>query len=209
MKYPEQRKEVASFMRRLYHQKLTTTSGGNVSQRIEDIVLISTSQTDKASIDEHQVGLLSLSGENLSENLTLSMESKMHLAIYKNRPDVKAIVHAHPVFATSFTIARKAIQTNLAGESRAVLGEPVIAPYALMGTKELAENVAHASLKGNVILMENHGIITVGESLLQAYDRMEVLETAAKMSLITYLLGGGVGLTEIQLREIDQLFNNL
>ena len=208
MKYLKHRKEVASFMRRLYHQKLTTTSGGNVSQRVEDVILITASQTDKASIDEHQIGLLTISGNNLSENLKLSMESKIHLAIYINRPDVKAIVHAHPVFATSFTIAGKAIQTNLAGESRAVLGEPIVAPYALMGTQKLADYVGLACLKSNVVLMENHGILTVGENLLQAYDRMEVLESAAKMTLITSLLGGDKGLSEIQLREIDELFNN-
>jgi len=208
MKYLKHRKEVASFMRRLYHQKLTTTSGGNVSQRVEDVILITASQTDKASIDEHQIGLLTISGENLSENLKLSMESKIHLAIYNKRSDIKAIVHAHPVFATSFTIAGKAIQTNLAGESRAVLGEPVVAPYALMGTQKLADNVGLACLRSNVILMENHGILTVGENLLQAYDRMEVLEAAAKMAFITFLLGGAKGLTEIQLREIDELFND-
>ena len=208
MKYLKHRKEVASFMKRLYDQKLTTTSGGNVSQRVEDVILITASQTDKASIDEHQIGLLTISGDNLSENLKLSMESKIHLAIYINRPDVKAIVHAHPVFATSFTIAGKAIQTNLAGESRAVLGEPIVAPYALMGTQKLADYVGLACLKSNVVLMENHGILTVGENLLQAYDRMEVLESAAKMTLITSLLGGGKGLSEIQLREIDELFNN-
>jgi L-fuculose-phosphate aldolase len=209
MKYLKHRKEVASFMRRLYDQKLTTTSGGNVSQRVDDVILITASKTDKASIDEHQIGILTLSGDHLSENLKLSMESKIHLAIYNNRPDVKAIVHAHPVFATSFTIAGKAIKTNLAGESRAVLGEPVVAPYALMGTQKLADNVGLACLRSSVILMENHGIITVGENLLQAYDRMEVLEAAAKMTLVTFLLGGGKELSEIQLREIDELFNNL
>ena len=206
MEYFEHRKEVAHFMRRLYEQKLTTTSGGNVSLRIDNIVLITASQTDKATIDESQIGIITLTGNNLSENLKISMESKMHLAIYSSRPDVKAIVHAHPIFSTSFTIAGKEIKTNLAGEARAILGVPVKAAYALMGSQELADKVSGASLKGNVILMENHGILTIGENLLQAYDRMEVLESAAKMTFITTLLGGGKELTDEELKSIDKLF---
>jgi len=206
MEYLEYRKEVAHFMRRLYEQKLTTTSGGNVSLRIDNIVLITASQTDKATIDESQIGIITMKGNNLSENLKISMESKMHLAIYSRRPEVKAIVHAHPIFSTSFAIAGKEIKTNLAGEARAILGVPVKAAYVLMGTQELADKVADASLKGNVILMENHGILTVGENLLQAYDRMEVLESAAKMTFITTLLGGGKELTDEELKSIDKLF---
>ena len=206
MEYLEHRKEVAHFMRRLYEQKLTTTSGGNVSLRIDNVVLITASQTDKATIDESQIGIITITGKNLPKNLKISMESKMHLAIYAKRPDVKAIVHAHPIFATSFAIAGKEIKTNLAGEARAILGIPVKAAYVLMGTQELADKVADASLKGNVILMENHGILTVGEHLLQAYDRMEVLEATAKTTFITSLLGGGKELTDEELKSIDKLF---
>jgi L-fuculose-phosphate aldolase len=205
MEYLEHRKEVALFMRRLYEQKLTTTSGGNVSLRIDNVVLITASQTDKATIDESQIGIITMTGKNLSENLKISLECKMHLAIYAKRPDVKAIVHAHPIFSTSFTIAGKEIKTNLAGEARAILGVPVKSAYTLMGTQELADKVSGASLKGNVILMENHGILTVGENLLQAYDRMEVLE-AAKTTFITSLLGGGKELTDEELKSIDKLF---
>jgi L-fuculose-phosphate aldolase len=206
MKYFSEQKEVALFMRRLYAQKLTTTSGGNVSMRKEEIVFITSSQTDKANIHASQVGLITMAGKILSENLKISMESKMHLAVYAKRPDVIAIVHAHPVFATSFTIAGKEIKTNLSGEARAVLGVTVSAPYSLMGSEGLADQVAKACSRGNVILMENHGVLTVGDNLLQAYDRMEVIEAAAKMTFITSFLGGGKELTDSELKAIDQLF---
>jgi L-fuculose-phosphate aldolase len=206
MEYIEYQKMVAYFMRRLYERNLTTTSGGNVSQRVDDLILITASQTDKATIDESQIGIVSITGENLTPNLKISMEAKMHQAVYQSRPDVKAIVHAHPVFATSFAIARKEIKTNLSGEARAILGKPVMASYELMGTRELADKVAHVSLSGNVILMENHGILTVGESLLQAYDRMEVLEASAKMTFITSILGNAKELSESELNAIDKLF---
>ncbi len=148
METNQAREEVAYFMRRLYAQRLTTTSGGNISLRIDKQVFITPSQTDKGTIKTEEVGILSIAGENQTPHLKPSMESKMHLAIYHKRPDVKAIVHAHPVFATSFCISKKTIKTNLAGEAWAVIGSPVKADYRLMGTKDLADVVAEASLNG-------------------------------------------------------------
>ncbi|MCB2221441.1 MAG: class II aldolase/adducin family protein [Bacteroidetes bacterium] len=206
MELIKEREKVAAFMRRLYDQKLTTVSGGNVSLRIGDRILITPSQIDKAKIVGEQIAILTMDGKIHSQRHKKSMESGMHLAIYSRRPEVRAVVHAHPVFATSFAISGKKIKTSLAGESRAVLGEPVLAKYALMGTQELAEIVAEASLKSNAIMMQNHGVITLGETLFQAYDRMEVLEASAKMTMITELLGGSQELSPDQLREIDNLF---
>lgn len=200
------KEDVAYFMRRLYDKNLTTTSGGNVSLRLGDRVLITPSQLDKGRIKAEEIGVIAIEGENLTPHLKISMESKMHLAIYHNRKDVKAIVHAHPVFATSFAIAGKEIKTNLAGEAWAVLGKTVLAPYALMGSQNLADNVGAAALKGNCILMENHGVLCVGENLLQAFDRLEVLEAAARMNLITQFLGAGKELSPGELKEISLLF---
>jgi L-fuculose-phosphate aldolase len=206
MDFTKEKEEVAYFMRRLYDQKLTTTSGGNVSLRVGDKVLITPSQLDKGRIKAGEIGIIALDGKNLTPHLKISMESRMHLAIYHKRNDVKAIVHAHPVFATSFAIAGKEIKTNLAGEAWAVLGKTTFAPYALMGSQNLADNVGMAALKSNCILMENHGILCVGENLLQAFDRLEVLEAAAKMNIITQLLGNSKELTPEELKEISILF---
>jgi L-fuculose-phosphate aldolase len=204
--YFKEREEVAYFMRRLYQQKLTTTSGGNISFRLdEDNALITPSQLDKGRLSAVQIGLVGLDGENKTPELPLSMETGMHLAIYKCRPDIKAIVHAHPVVASSFAATDRDINCNLMGESRFVLGKPIKAKYALMGTPQLAEVVAEACLKTNVVLLENHGILAVGKTLLQAFDRLEVLEAAAKTSLIIELLGNKHELDKDQLREIDEM----
>jgi ribulose-5-phosphate 4-epimerase/fuculose-1-phosphate aldolase len=103
----ECRKEVARFMRRLYKRGLTTASGGNISIRLQDGILITPSGLDKGTIKGNQIGLISFTGENLSAALKPSIEFAMHLAIYKSRPDVFAIVHAHPPLATSFTALQK------------------------------------------------------------------------------------------------------
>jgi L-fuculose-phosphate aldolase len=200
------RKEVAYFMRRLYKKNLTTTSGGNVSLRTgEDLLLITPSALDKGRIKADQIGVLTLSGNNLTPKLKPSIETGMHRAIYEKRPDIKAIVHAHPPIATSFTAMSKDINCRLTAEARAILGTPRSAPYALMGTAGLAAIVADSAADTFVILMENHGVICLGPDLLTAFDRMEVLEAAAKMTLITTLLKGVRELNTEQLKEIDNL----
>lgn len=200
------KKEIAYFMRRLYKQGLTTTSGGNLSVRIsEDEILITPSQTDKGRMNASEIIRMKTDGSFENKPFKPSMECGFHLEIYKNGPDIHAIVHAHPVLATSFAVSHKPINCDLLGESRAILGTPVFASYALMGTKTLATNVAEAFKNSNVVLMENHGIITVGKSLLEAFDRMEVLENTARINILAELLGGAKTLNEANLRAIDDL----
>jgi len=205
--YKKERKEVARFMRRLYNHGLTTTSGGNVSLRIsEETILITPSATDKGTMRWKEVGIMNILGENITPELNPSMEFEMHLAIYKKMKDVKAIVHAHPVFASSFTAMKCKIDTNLTAETRAILGEPLHVPYALMGTMALAETVSENILKSDILLLENHGILTTGSNLLQAFDKIEVLENAAKMTLITEVTKKKSPLTKSRIFEIDKMF---
>lgn len=201
-----EREQVASVMRRLYRQGLTTCSGGNVSLRCGDVVLITPSGTDKGEITAGQIGAVTISGENLAPGLRLSMETEMHLEVYRNRPDVKGIVHAHPVTASAFAAMDAEIDTRLTAETWHVLGVPVRAPYALMGTKELAQIVGQAARQGNAVIMENHGVLTMGETLFRAFDRMELLEAAARMTWIAETMGCSRPLTEARIREIEEVY---
>jgi L-fuculose-phosphate aldolase len=206
-KYKNERKEVAGFMRRLYERGLTTTSGGNISLRIsEDVIVITPSATDKGRMKWKEVGVLSIPGENLTPDLKPSIEFNLHLKIYKKMKDVCAIVHAHPVFASSFTAMKGTINTSLTAEARAICGVPRFVPYALMGSAELADTVAQNAEEADVLMLENHGIITTGTTLLQAFDKLEVLENAAKMTLITEMAGNKKTLSPFRVREIDKLF---
>ncbi len=205
--YKTERKNVAYFMRRLYSRNLTTTSGGNISVRIDStIIAITPSATDKGRMRWKEVGLLTMEGENLTPELKPSMESFMHLAVYRKDAEIKAIVHAHPVYATSFTAMRSTVNTSLTAEARAVCGEPVFVPYALMGTIELAELAAGNIGKGNILLLENHGILAAGKNLTEAFDRIEVLENAAKMTLIVEFAGKKSELDSSKISQIDKLF---
>ncbi|MCU0462710.1 MAG: class II aldolase/adducin family protein [Bacteroidales bacterium] len=206
-RYKKQRKEVARFMRRLYRHGLTTTSGGNISLKVsEEIIVITPSATDKGRMKWREVGILSILGENLTPGLKPSIEAALHLGIYKKKSEVLAIVHAHPVFASSFTAMKCTINTSLTAEARAICGEPRFVPYALMGSPELAEVTAENSADSDVLLLENHGILTTGKTLLSAFDKLEVLENAAKMTLIVELTGKKKSLSPSQLRQLDTLF---
>ncbi|MBI5009962.1 MAG: class II aldolase/adducin family protein [Bacteroidia bacterium] len=206
-KFKTERKEVARFMRRLYLQGLTSTSGGNISLRItDDLIAITPSATDKGRMKWKEVGILNILGENLTPGLKPSIESGMHLAIYKRKPEIKAIVHAHPVCASSFTAMKAEIDTNLTAEACAILGTPVVVPYALMGTADLANAAADYIEKSDILLLENHGILTAGANLLQAFDKTEVLENAARMTLIVNLMKKKSPLTKARTFEIERLF---
>jgi L-fuculose-phosphate aldolase len=206
-KYKEERKEVARFMRRLYKHGLTTTSGGNLSRRIsEQIIVITPSATDKGRMRWKDVGLMNIFGENLTPELKPSSEAEMHLSIYKRQKDVKAIVHAHPVCASAFTAMKIRISTSLTAEARAILGDPVLVPYALMGTGDLAAVAAEYAVKSDILLLENHGILTTGDTLLQAFDKIEVLENAAKMTLIAEITGKKSPLTKERIHMIDKFY---
>jgi L-fuculose-phosphate aldolase len=205
-KYKTERKEVARFMRRLYKHGLTTTSGGNISLKISDeIIAITPSATDKGSMKWKEVGLLTMEGENLTPDLKPSIESEMHLSIYRKKT-IKAIVHAHPTFATTFTAMKNKININLTAEACAILEEPLFVPYALMGTKKLAELVADYIEKSDILLLENHGVLTTGINLLQAFDKIEVLENAARMTLIVDFAGKKKSLSKEKIKEIEKLF---
>ncbi len=206
-KYKKERKEVARFMRRLYRQGLTSTSGGNISLRINsEMIAITPSATDKGRMKWKEVGILGIMGENLTPDLKPSIESGMHLAIYKRNAEIKAIVHAHPVCASAFTAMKATIDTTLTAEACAILGTPVNVPYALMGTADLAKAAADYSEKSDILLLENHGILTTGSNLLQAFDKTEVLENAARMTLIVNLNRKKSPLTKARAFEIERIF---
>lgn len=202
--YEKEREQVAGFMRRLYRQFLTTTSGGNISCRTADgNIAITASQSDKAEQSPETVGIVTLDGKSLTPDLKLSIETALHLGIYARRPDVQAIVHAHPVTATFFCCTEEKLDTHLTAEAYAMAGDVIKIPYAIMGSTELAELVAQYMTNYNCGLMENHGVITVGKSLLNAFDRMELLENAAKQTLMARSIVCR-RLSEEQLKELDR-----
>ncbi len=144
-------------------------------------------------------------GRKLSQGKNPSMETAMHLAIYYQRPDINCILHAHPPFSTAFAVARKNINTAIMGEAYAIVGKPVVADYALMGSASLADTMARAAASAQVILMANHGVMALGKSLIEAFDRLEVLENCARIELAAKAVGGAFSLEKSDLAAIEDL----
>ncbi len=206
----ELKEEIAYFMSRLYSQGLTTTSGGNISALCDDgTVLITPSASDKGRMKGNEIGRMDLDGNIIGSVFKPSIETRMHLGIYKRRPDVKAVVHAHPVHASAFAATTARINARYLAESYAILGEIAYADYFCMGSDELATEVAEKvkSSENYCVVMRNHGALAVGGNLLQAFDRLEVLEAAARISMMasSCFRECAVELDDAALGDIDRL----
>lgn len=187
--FGRERSEVAAMMSRLYSSSLTTTSGGNISLRVDgDKFCITPSKLDKANLDKDQIAVVGFDGTNYTPALALSIESEMHRRSLLHRQDINAVIHAHPCHASAFTALGGNINTKLLAESWYLLEEPVFAPYRVMGSVQLADTIVACLKQSNVILMENHGVLAVGKTLLEAFDLLEVLENAARMTMIVHTM---------------------
>ena len=203
--YLKERKEVARFMRRLYKKGLTTSLGGNISKRVGEHIVITPTGVDKGTLKSKHVAIIDVDGNNLTEWLKPSLETTMHLQIYKDHPTINAIVHCHTIFASAFSAMDIPINAHLIAESRMIIKEPVVAPYGLMGTSELAKNVSETFAENKVLIMENHGVTAIGSEMIKAFDRIEVLENAARMTFITHIMSEERNLSDDQLEQIDNL----
>ena len=202
------KEEIAQMMRRIYERGLTTSLGGNISVRLGQLMLITPSSLDKASLSASDIAEVDISsGRNLSENIRLSIESDMHRLIYLKRESAVAVIHAHPVFSSLFSASSDSISTDIIAESYYQIADLKKSTYALMGSERLAERVSDDAVSHTVLLLEKHGALTVSDkSLLEALERLECLENAAKMSLFSRVLT----LTELtadEKAELDRMKN--
>ena len=175
---------LAGFMRRLYRQRLTTTSGGNISMRCGESILLTPSGTDKGELQAAEIGVVDLEGRPSDKSFRPSIESEIHLEIYRHYDDIMAVVHAHPLAASAFAASRAVIKSSYHAEAQVILGQVGHVGYYCPGTSELARRVAEKVAEHSCLLLRNHGALCVGRSVLQAFDRMEVLEAAARINLI-------------------------
>jgi L-fuculose-phosphate aldolase len=203
------RDEIMQTMERIYRYRMTTTSGGNLSIRENDgDTWISPARIDKGNLTRNDIVRVRADG-SVDGLHRPSSEFPFHRAIYACRPELRGIVHAHPVALVAFSICRALPNTRLFHQAHFVCGETGFAPYALPGSEQLALNIADAFKSGlNCVILENHGVVVGGESLSQAYQRFEALEFAAKTIIKARLLGEVRYLSDAQLaiaerRQVD------
>jgi len=207
-RFYKERVAVANFMKRLYDRQLTTASGGNISLRVsDDEFCITPSSLDKGSLTAESIAVVKFDGTNLTPELKLSIESEMHRQILLKRPDLHAVVHAHPVFASAFATAQPCVlDSRLIAETYFILGEIVNVPYFIMGSKELADAVSEAVVHNTAVLLENHGALCAAKDLLHAFDGIDLMERLAQMTILRRFIDNSHIMTESQCKEITDVF---
>jgi L-fuculose-phosphate aldolase len=197
------RKELVSYSKRLHDRCYVAATDGNLSVRLgENRILVTPTSMSKGMLRPSDLVSVDMEGRLLSGKRNVSSEIGMHLLIYRLRPDVHAIVHAHPATATGFAASGMALNQPLVCEVVIGLGSIPLARYGTPGTAELADSLEPLIPEYDAILMSNHGVVTYGDTLDHAYMKMETVEHFAQIALVTHLLGRQQPLGE---RDVEKL----
>lgn len=203
-------RDILEIGKRMYAAGFAAANDGNISVRIsENEVWTTPSGVSKGFMTEEMLVKTDMDGnvicggkDERGRNLKPSSELKMHLAIYRTLPDAGAVVHAHPPVSTSFAAAGIPLDKAYLQESVVRLGIIPVVPYALPGSKELADGVAEYCRDYNGLLLEHHGAVTWAEDTVQAFYLMESIEYYAKVSMNLRLMGLERPMTEEQIDEL-------
>jgi len=189
--------QLIMIIERVYCFGMTTTTGGNISICDDNgDIWITPSGIDKGSLTREDIIRVKADGTVVGRHKP-SMELPFHALIYKTRPEIKAVLHAHPPALVTFSIVRKMPETKLFLKAYEECGEVAIAEYALPGSIMLGEKVAKVFEKGlNSVILENHGVVTVGENLLKAFRRFETLDFCARVEIGANIIGKTYKLNE-------------
>ena len=175
---------ICRYMRRLCDMGLTTSLGGNISCLDEETgqILVTPSGIDKYSLTPEDLVTVDRDGRVVSGDRKPTMEYMMHVGIYQARPEMRAVVHAHPPFASLYACLNEPIDTTLTLEFCKSVGEIGMVDLEIMGTQELADLVKESARTHRVMLMRNHGPVTCGRTLQEAFNLLELTEMAAKLT---------------------------
>jgi L-fuculose-phosphate aldolase len=199
----QHREEIVRFGKLLHQNGLVAATDGNLSVRLENgTILCTPTLMSKGLLEADDLVVVDPQGKKLSGARGVSSEIAMHLLIYGKRSDVGAVVHAHPPTATGFAAAGLALDRALCAELIVTLGSVPLANYETPGTPELAAALAPLVGDHDAILMANHGVVTYGIDLLNAYMNMETVEHFAKIALVTHMLGKQQTLSD---QHVDKL----
>ena len=198
------RDQITMIIDKVYRSGLTTTSGGNISIIDEnDDIWVTPSAIDKGSLRASDIICVKKDG-TIEGRHKPSSEYPFHRAIYEARPDIKAIVHAHPPALVSFSIVRQIPNTNVIPQAKNICGPIGYADYELPGSEELGAEIAKEFVKGfNAVIMENHGTVVGGSDLGDAFQRFETLEFCGRTIIYGSTIGSPNYLTDEQIEEFE------
>ncbi|WP_418726158.1 class II aldolase/adducin family protein [Dysosmobacter sp.] len=191
----------------LYDRGYAAANDGNLSMLAEPGRLLMTpSGVSKGRMTPDMLLVTDLEGRVLEGDRHPSSEMKMHLAVYRGRADVRAVVHAHPPVSTAFAVCRRGLETPYVAELAAGLGTvPCTPEFAMLSTEAVPRSVEPYLKDHNAVLLANHGALTWGGDLWEAFDRLETVEHTAKIVQNAQLLGDPVALTEAETAQLRSL----
>jgi L-fuculose-phosphate aldolase len=200
------RADIVEIGRRMYARGYTASNDGNISCRLgPDRLLMTPKSVCKGFMTPDMMCITDLEGRKLQGDRDPSSETLMHLEVYRQRPDVQAVVHAHPPTATGFAVAGIPLDRAVLAEVLTTLGSIPIAEYATPSTQELPDAVRKYIKAHDGMLLANHGALTVGGDLFGAYYKMETIEHFAKISLVARQLGRENLLSREEVNRLQEL----
>ncbi|RJP34376.1 MAG: class II aldolase/adducin family protein [Candidatus Omnitrophota bacterium] len=187
----EAKQQIVEIGRRMWTKEWVAANDGNISCKISDDEFVCTpTGVSKGFLDVGDLIIVDREGRKRAGGpLKPSSEIKMHLFVYRERPDVQAVCHAHPPTATGFAVAGLSLDQCVLPEVVALIGQIPTVPYGLPSTDEIPQAIAPYVKTNNAVLLANHGALSWGDNLMQAYYRMETMEHFAKILLVAIQLG--------------------
>jgi len=199
------REKIVRIGRLMFEKRWIAANDGNISIRLdEERILATPSGVSKGMMRPEDMIICDMEGRKLAGKGGCTSEIGMHLTIYQMRPDVRAVVHAHPPFATGFAVAGRALDLALLPEVILGLGSVPLAEYGLPGTPALSMGMLPYIPKYDAMLLANHGAVAYGEEVFQAFFRLDTVEHSARIALIAEMLGGPKLLPRA---EVQKLFD--
>ena len=204
----EIKKEICEIGRRIYNRGMVAANDGNISVKINDNEILCTpTGVSKGFMTPDMICKVDVNGKVLAANAPYkpSSEIKMHLRVYKQRPDVRSVVHAHPMYATSFAIAGTALTQPIMPEAVIALGCVPLAKYGRPSTEEIPDSIEEFLPYFDAVLLANHGALSWSDSLNAAYMKMESVEFYAQLLYQSKMLGGPKEFTPEQVEQLYEI----
>lgn len=202
----EYRKDIIEVCKRVYRNGWVASNDGNVSIKMDDnLILCTPTGMSKGYLTTDQLVKVDFEGNKVEGELSPSSEVKMHIDVYKNRSDINSVVHAHPATATGFAVAGIPLDQCIIPEIIVSIGSVPLTKYGTPSTEEIPNNIRKYLPKHNVFLLENHGALSIGADVYEAYYKMESLELFAKIYLVAKQLGQVNILSEENVKRMIKL----
>ncbi len=204
------REQMCEIGRRLWERQYVEANGGNLTYRLSDGRILATpTMIGKGFMKPEDMVVLDLEGRQLQGRRRKTSEILVHLQILRGRSDVRAVIHCHPPHATAFAITGRAVPKCIHPEQEVFLGEVPITPYETPGTQKVADTLTPYLRDFNVFLLASHGAVAAGRGLLDAYWKIEIIESYCRLIILSRALGEPTVLSQQHMAELLQIKKNL